>query len=216
MTSRGLEEQETIACSTLRTTTSSEVLAEDLRQFTRSPHPYHRSRRLGSRTPSEQGDRLQLLSFSKASRTPSDSGTEADDESTGILRGLPAPPVRPHKGLRAGENGAGDSDTWLPSLQPWPSFVRSTRGSRGSSEEEADGKYAEKSRSSRRRRVEILRRLMETALLLSVGAVVLLQRDARLRAWAWRKGKAIIRCPMCSAHDILICFKSSQPMDSCF
>ncbi|KAJ5681945.1 uncharacterized protein N7477_001885 [Penicillium maclennaniae] len=196
MTSRGPEEQETIACSTLGTATSSEVLAEDLRQFTRSPHPYHRSRRLGSRTPSEQGDRLHLLSFSKASRTSSESGTEADDESTGILKGLPAPPVRPHKGLRAAGNGALDSDTWLPSLKPWPSFVRSTRGSRGSSEEEADGNIAEKSRSRRRRRVEILRRLMETALLLSVGGVVLLQRDARLLAWAWRKGKAVNRHSM--------------------
>jgi hypothetical protein len=194
MNSRGPEEQETIACtSTLGTATSSEVLAEDLRQFTRSPHPYHRSRRLGSRTPSEHGDRLQPLSYSKASRTPSDSGTEADDESTGILRGLPAPPVRPRKGLRAGGNGTGDSDTWLPSLQPWPSFVRSaTRGLKGSSEEEADGKAAERSRTRRRRRVEILRRLLETALLLSVGAVVLIQKDARSLAWTWRKGRKFL------------------------
>lgn len=195
MNSRGPEDQETIACSTLGTATSSEVLADDLRQFSRSPHPYHRNRRFGSQTPSEQGDRLQPLSYSKASRTPSDSGTEADDESTGILRGLPAPPVRPRKGLRAGGTGVGDSDAWLPTLQPWPSFVRSTRGSRGSSrgssEDEANGRFAEKSRATRKRRVEILRRLMETILLLSVGAVVLLQRDARLLAWAWRKGKTI-------------------------
>src|SRR3954451_14065609 len=85
--------------------------AENLRQFNRSPHPYHRSQRIGSHTPSEYGDHLHPLSYSRSSRTPSDSGTEADDESTGILRGLPAPPLRPHKGLRSGEG-----DPWLPSL----------------------------------------------------------------------------------------------------
>lgn len=217
MNPRGPEEQKPIACSsTLGTATSSEVLAEDLRQFTRSPHPYHRSRRLWSRTPSEQGDRLQLPSYSKASRTPSDSGTEADDESTGILRGLPAPPVRPHKGLRAGGYGAGDSDAWLPSLQPWPSLVRSsTRGSRGSSGEEAGGKAAERTRIKRRARVEILRRLLETALLLSVGVVVLLQRDAHSLAWAWRKGENITGHWLSSAYDILTYFQSSPPMVSC-
>jgi len=208
MNSLGPEEQETIACSsTSGTATSSEVLAEDLRQFTRSPHPYHRSRRLLSRTPSEHGDRLQPLSYSKASRTPSDSGTEADDESTGILRGLPAPPVRPRKGLRADGNGTGNSDAWLPSLQPWPSFVRSAiRPSRGSSEEGADGKAIERTRIRRRRRVEILRRLLETALLLSVGIVVLLQRDARSLAWAWRKGR-ITGC--LTYNEILTCSQNS-------
>ncbi|KAJ5891540.1 uncharacterized protein N7473_007768 [Penicillium subrubescens] len=187
---RGYEEQEAIPRS--RTPASnSEVIAEDLRQFTRSPHPYHRSnnRRLGSRTPSEHGDRLQPLSaYSKSSRTPSDSGTEADDESTGILRGLPAPPVRPRKGLRSGANGSLDTDAWLPTLQPWPSFVRQTlRASRRSSSEETEDRFAEGKHMRRQRRVEILRRLMETALLLSVGAVVLVQEDARSIAWAWRK-----------------------------
>lgn len=186
--SRGLEQQEAISRSSTPAL-SYELIAEDLRQFARSPHPYHRSRRLGSRTPSEQGDRLRLLSYySKSSRTPSDSGTEADDESTGILRGLPAPPLRPSKGLRSGGNGIVDSDTWLPTLQPWTTFVRPTaQGPRWSSEDEV-GEAAEGKQLSRRRRVEILRRLLETAILLSVGAVVLLQREARSLAWAWRKG----------------------------
>ncbi|KAJ5090846.1 hypothetical protein N7532_009530 [Penicillium argentinense] len=183
--SRGYEE-EAIARSS--TPANSELIVEDLRQFNRSPHPYHRSRQLGSCTPSEQGDRLQPLSYSKASRTPSDSGTEADDESTGILRGLPAPPLRPRKGLRSGTNGVIDGDGWLPSLQPWPSFVRrSSRGPRRSSEEEAEEEALKTQRLRQQRRVEVLRRLMETALFLSVGVVVLLQRDARSLAWAWRK-----------------------------
>lgn len=190
--SRGPDQQEAITRSSTPAV-SSELIAEDLRQFTRSPHPYHRSRPPASRTPSDQGDRLRPHSYySKSSRTPSDSGTEADDESTGILRGLPAPPVRPRKGLRTGGNTIVDSDTWLPTLQPWTTFVRPTaRGSRQSSEDEL-GKAAEERRLRRRRRVEILRRLMETVLLLSVGAVVLLQREARSLAWAWRKGTIIL------------------------
>lgn len=188
---RGLEEQEAIPRSSTPAS-NSDVIAEDLRHFTRSPHPYHRSNRPPiSRTPSERSDRLQPLStYSKSSRTPSDSGTEADDESTGILRGLPAPPARPRKGLRCGVNGTLDTDAWLPTLQPWPSFVRQTsRASRRSSSEETDYESTERKHVRRQRRVEILRRLMETALLVSVGGVVLLQGDARSIAWAWRKGR---------------------------
>lgn len=188
--SRGTEEPEAISRSSTPAL-SSELIAEDLRHFNRSPHPYHRSRRVGSRTPSDQGDRLRPHSYySKSSRTPSDSGTEADDESTGILRGLPAPPVRPRKGLRLGGSSVGDSETWLPTLQPWTTFVRPTaRGSRRSSEDEV-GKAAEERKLKRRRRVEVLRRLLESALLLSVGVVVLLQREARSLAWGWRKGSS--------------------------
>ncbi|KAJ5669181.1 hypothetical protein N7462_010251 [Penicillium macrosclerotiorum] len=194
---RGHEDQAAIPRSSTPAT-NSDVIAEDLRQFNRSPHPYHRSKRLGSRTPSEYGDRLQPLSYySKSSRTPSDSGTEADDESTGILRGLPAPPLRPRKGLRSGGLGGLDGDAWLPTLQPWPSFVRQTaRGLRRSSEEDLEGKVAADQCMSHRRRVEILRRLMETALLLSVGAVVLFQKDSRSLAWTWSKELA--------AHGLLL------------
>lgn len=181
--SRGPEEQEASSRSSTPAV-SFKLIAEDLRQLNRSPHPLP-----GSRTPSEQGDLLRPLSYySKSSRTPSDSGTEADDESTGILRGLPAPPIRPRKGLRSGAAGGVDSDTWLPTLQPWTTFVRPTaRGSRRSSEDEL-GKAAEERHLSRRRRVEILRRSLETALLLSVGTVALLQKEARSLAWSWRKG----------------------------
>lgn len=190
--SRGQEEHAAVSRSSTLAT-PPDAIADSLRQFTRSPHPYHRSRRAASRTPSEQGDRLHPHSYSKSSRTPSDSGTEADDESTGILRGLPAPPLRPRKGLRSGGNGATDTDGWFPNLQPWPSFVhQNPRGSRRSSEEEAEGDAIEAQKQRRKTRIEVLRRLLETAILLSVGGVVLLQREARFLAWAWRKGMAIL------------------------
>ncbi|KAJ6152865.1 hypothetical protein N7497_007184 [Penicillium chrysogenum] len=188
MSSPWKEEQE--ATPRISTPLSPEAFAEDLRLFNRSPHPYHRSRRLGSCTPSEQGDRLHpLSSYSRSSRTTSDSGTEADDESTGILRGLPAPPLRPRKGLRSGGVGPTDLNDWLPSLQPWPSFVRPMlRTSRRSSEEELEEEaFEERLRFRRQRRVEVLRRLLEVALLLSVGGVVLYQDGARSLAREWRK-----------------------------
>lgn len=177
------EEQATPRSST---PLSPEAFTEDLRLFNRSPHPYHRSRCVGSNTPSEHGDRLHpLSSHSRSSRTTSDSGTEADDESTGILRGLPAPPLRPRKGLRSS-----DSDTWLSSLQPWPSLVRPAfRSSRRSSEEELEEEaFEERQRFRQKRRVEVLRRLLEATLLLSVGGVVLYQDGARSLAWEWRTG----------------------------
>ena len=46
----------------------------------------------------------------------------------------------------------------------------------------------ERERLIRKRFVEILRRLSETALLMSVGGVVMLREDARALAWAWKKG----------------------------
>lgn len=183
--------------------------AENLRQFNRSPHPYHRSQRIGSRTPSEYGDHLHPLSYSRSSRTPSDSGTEADDESTGILRGLPAPPLRPHKGLRSGEG-----DPWLPSLRPWPSFARPVlRASRRSSDEEMEEEAFEaKMKFRRTRRVEVLRRLLEAALLMSVGVVVLYQVGARSLAWTWRKGTR--KCYDHIKREILIDLQRLLPMVS--
>ncbi|RAH51470.1 putative phosphatidate cytidylyltransferase [Aspergillus brunneoviolaceus CBS 621.78] len=156
---------------------------DNLRHFSRSPHPYTRP---GSSLPVDPGDRAKP---SRWPRTSSDSGTEADDESTGLLRGLPAPPLRPRKGLRSSIHGAGEIDQWLPILRPWPSITRSTsRSSRRSSGEDAEVGPAElREQEYRRKRVAILQRLLETALLLSVGVVVLGQESVRVAAWAWKK-----------------------------
>ncbi|KAJ0294229.1 hypothetical protein CBS470a_000861 [Colletotrichum nupharicola] len=101
---------------------------DELRTLSRSPHPYHHlntelphpahrivyrpsnptstppkdSSAESSRTPSP------FPSFTKDSSQGSDSGTEADDEH--FLKGLPAPKVRLHKGLRGrNENISGAS-----------------------------------------------------------------------------------------------------------
>ncbi|KAL4928851.1 uncharacterized protein BDV17DRAFT_298376 [Aspergillus undulatus] len=138
----------------------------DLRALSRSPHPYHRT-----------------------TRTSSDSGTEADDESTGLLKGLPVPPLR----SRRAWNGVSETDVWLPGLglQRWPSLARSTsRSSRRSSNGVAGDQediLELKNKIKFKRRIEIIRRAFETALLFSVGGVVLMQPGVRQRAWGWRK-----------------------------
>lgn len=164
-----------------------------LRHLSRSPHPYHRT---GSRNPEsllvpEPGDRSWP-------RTSSDSGTEADDESNGILKGLPAPPLRPRKGLRAGRPASDEYD-WLPLLPPWTAFARSTSSSR-SSEGEAEVNAVEaREKLSRKRRAEVLRRLAEIGLSVSVCVVVLLRERTRLLAWDWGNGMSwlIVSCRVC-------------------
>ena len=166
-----------------------------LRPFSRSPHPYHRKSASTSK-PSEPSAPEQRPSSSSThlapprwSRTSSDSGTEADDESTGILKGLPAPPVRPRKGLRAEDA----EDPWLSAL-PFLARAIARRSPRGSGEETGTGTgngnklTKARGRLNREKRVEVLRRLLEVALLVSVGAVVVRPEDVRSLAWAWRKG----------------------------
>lgn len=170
-----------------------------LRPFSRSPHPYHRKSASTSK-PSEPSAAEQRPSSSSThlapprwSRTSSDSGTEADDESTGILKGLPAPPVRPRKGLRAEDA----EDPWLSAL-PFLARAIARRSPRGSGEETGTGTGTgtgngnkltkARGRLNREKRVEVLRRLLEVALLVSVGAVVVRPEDVRSLAWAWRKG----------------------------
>ncbi|GKZ25254.1 hypothetical protein AbraIFM66951_003872 [Aspergillus brasiliensis] len=161
-------------------------LSDTPRQPSRSPHPYRRKGSHSSSLPADTGDRSTRLHWP---RTSSDSGTEADDESTGILRGLPAAPLRPRKGLRSGRHAVGEEDQWFPLLRPWPSITRSTsRSSRRSSGEEAEASVTGlREQEARKRRIGVLQRLLEAALLLSVGGVVLGQENTRAIAWAWRK-----------------------------
>lgn len=128
-------------------------------------------------------------------RASSESGTEADDESTGLLKGLPAPPARPsRKGLRS-TSGRDDPLLWLQHETPrsWSLFVRSParqpkRSSSDESMRDSDTYSTVRGVIARRKRNEILRRGTETALLVSVGLIVLLQEDARSCAFQWHKG----------------------------
>lgn len=152
--------------------------SDSFRNLSRSPHPYNRrgsklAEADGFPTTNEESFQQQW-GRRRTPRTSSDSGTEADDESTGLLKGLPAPPARPRKGLRGIREHDGSPDSTSAQDQSWLS-QRGTRSrnNAGGSAGKMDAETAEVSRRiARRRRVEILRRLSETSLLLTVGLIV--------------------------------------------
>jgi hypothetical protein len=182
-----------------------------LRRLSRSPHPYFRQKfelthgsetllspapptqlQLPSTRPEDEdeqnGTRPQSRSYRES--TNSDSGTEADDEH--FLKGLPAPKLRPHKGLRGVEGSLSSSPSPLLSpaiLDEDPAKVRSylRRASAIILDEGEVRKAAEKLRH--RRRVETLRRATEGAILLLVGSILCLDLDVRKLLRLWRRGK---------------------------
>lgn len=168
--------------STAATATQTPTPNSDLRPFSRSPHPYHR-------TGHGETERPRHPAWS---RTSSDSGTEADDESTGVLKGLPAPPIRPRKGLRAVEDG--ESWVLVPGLR---SLARArARGQKDVARAAGGGGGGGNKGISQGRRVEVMRRVLEVALVASVGAVVVRPVDVRVVAWVWRKGMYSWCCAM--------------------
>lgn len=174
----------------------------------RSPHPYHRRqaelRSLNQSSESSSNDFIQPSALTssksgsdrdqtisndddartrrKSSRTPSDSGTEADDEGYSFVRALPAPPMRPRKGLR--DLGGNGFDGGVSPLLT-PSQVDEERRKLlaeyfKSSKEEFDGPSPtdEEARTARqkylkRRRAELIRRTTETGLLVVTGLMVI-------------------------------------------
>lgn len=128
----------------------------------------------------------------RSSTSPSDSATEADDESGGVLRGLPAPPLRLRKGIKD-SRGLGN---WSPLLTPtyldenerkfsmeWQSRRRESLQSPILTDEERSRVQV---KFTRRRRAEFLRRLSETVLLGSVGCIACGRESESLcRTW-WR------------------------------
>ncbi|KAI4150945.1 MAG: hypothetical protein LQ341_001008 [Variospora aurantia] len=113
----------------------------------------------------------------KDSSSPSESGTEADDESGPLLRGLPAPPARLRKGLK-GETALGTTSPLLT-----PSYLddekrrqvveaqlqrRASLQSHTSTDEET---LRIREKFKKRRRAELLRRTTETLLFFGVGGL---------------------------------------------
>lgn len=162
----------------------------------RSPHPYHRRKgtitdaALITRSTSFQGNKLPLITgldrqeghnLSRDERhrstSPSDSGTEADDESGVVLKSLPAPPIRWRKGLRTFDGKETASPLLTPSylddedkrLAVECELNLHTKLRSPSLTDEGNIKIREK--FSQRRRAELLRRISETALLGFVGLV---------------------------------------------
>ncbi|KAL8784700.1 MAG: hypothetical protein Q9213_003796 [Squamulea squamosa] len=113
----------------------------------------------------------------KDSASPSDSGSEADDERGPLLKSLPAPPARLRKGLK------NESAVGTPSPLLTPSYLddekrreafeasfkrRASLQSHTSTDEET---LTIRDKFRRRRRAELFRRITETILLFCVGCI---------------------------------------------
>ena len=162
---------------------------EGLRVLSRSPHPYHRQKfellepsdRLVYRPPAaaaavapastaksgtaEDGD---LRRFTKESTPSSDSGTEADDEH--ILKRLPAPKAKLHKGLRGKDELL--SGTSTPVLSPNGYEEGDLRTMPLGLKGDLFGQDQRVSADRARLRKEIVRRVTELLLLICQGGIV--------------------------------------------
>jgi hypothetical protein len=193
---------------------------EALEMFRRTPHPYlrhkHEIRRF---SPTRQAPRLDatrnrssLLNStipdadgrkwrkaSSRSQSPSESGTEADDEGYTFVKALPPAPLRLHKGLREPDaQGRGGLSPLLTPTQIddegrkysngyFTDKKRSTRkGGISVTDEEA---RAARQKYLQRRRNELLRRTTETALLAGIGALAVSGCNCWARLLGWHRGE---------------------------
>jgi hypothetical protein len=151
-----------------------------------------------SRTISDADGRKRRKTSSR-SQSPSESGTEADDEGYSFVRALPPPPLRPHKGLR--ETGGSGHGALSPLLTPTQIddegrkfsdeyFNNKKRANRKGEPSFTD----EEARSARqkylkRRRNELVRRTTETALLAGIGILAVSGCSCWQSLLAWHSGK---------------------------
>lgn len=154
---------------------------ERTRSLARSPHPYHRRGASLHSMQLETGEEQQPSHQNKGQSTSNsscESGTEADDERGRFLRSLPAPPWRPHKGLR---NAPFEDPTPQPSPLGSPPAEELNDGEHPL---QADGRgrifpvdgvsdvHIIREKYTKRKFSEVTRRITETLLFFTVGLVV--------------------------------------------
>ena len=192
---------------------------EDVQLFRRSPHPYLRHRdeirgqspsgagalgSLGPRNvvPSTRIGKESAKRREAVSQSPSESGTEADDEGCNLVKALPAPPLRPHKGLRTArplEAGAWASPLLTPTQiddeggKFSDEFANGgNRGKRkGSVYPTDDEARAAKQKYLQRRRNELVRRATETALLAGIGILAVQGCECWSQLLSWHRGQTL-------------------------
>jgi hypothetical protein len=191
----------------------------DLEQFRRSPHPYLRHKdEIQRRSPdtarvgppqSHPNPRPSSNTISDddgmkrrktESQTPSESGTEADDEGYTLVKALPAPPLRPHKGLYISQVSGIEGAT-SPLLTPTQIddegrklsegyFVSNKRNKpRGDACQTDEEARAAKQRYLQRRRNELVRRTTETALLAGIGVLAVQGCGCWGKLLGWHRGQ---------------------------
>lgn len=140
----------------------------------------------------------------KLSSSPSDSGTEADDERGAFLTGLPAPPLRPRKGLK---DGYGTSSPLLT-----PSYLDDAtrkaisgddwrlQASVQSQVSTGDEGTKLREKYKKKRRAELARRITETLLL---GVVVYISTGKAFRLVAFpRPGDPVYAIASEAGHPL--------------
>ena len=164
--------------------TSREIHNQHNLTLSRTPRPYHlRGDSLTGTQPwPVDTDSRKVIqepvSPSKPSRSESsDSGTEADDEKGPFLKGLPAPALRPHKGLRGSTPSNLTPAASPPSTPPAfvegqePRFFEPAQKDERRSPQNKKQLKDYKAYKDRKRR-EIVRRCAETLLLYGIGLTV--------------------------------------------
>ena len=178
---------------------SSNLTLSRSERLSRSPHPYHRHhhdikqdgdipangsptlalRRIN--TPPQALDNFSPTTYfdadhrkrRKDSTSPSDSGTEADDEKGAFLTGLPAPPLRPRKGLKEGYGTSSPllTPSYLDDATRRSAFEAETRrrASWQSNTSIDDETTMLREKFTRKRRAELIRRITEIILIGVVG-----------------------------------------------
>jgi len=179
------------------------------RRLSRSPHPYHRqqseipyaSERFNSNGPTqapvlntdhEDQEQKRPVSQRYKETMDSESGTEADDEH--FLKGLPAPKLRPHKGLRGTDASLSSSPS--PLMSPGilsedqthvSRILRKTSAAIAALDEEETRALATK--IHKRRVAEIVRRSTEAGILLLLVGFLCISSGVRDLLWKWKSGK---------------------------
>lgn len=162
---------------------SQEIHSQHNLTLARTPRPYHLRGDSLTTTQPRAGDSGSSavngsLPASRLSRSgSSDSGTEADDEKGPFLRGLPAPALRLHKGLRGSTPANLTPATSPPSTPPAflegeePRFfepaVKNGKKPQGSKRQVRDYEAYQD-----RKQREVVRRLTETFLLCGISLLV--------------------------------------------
>lgn len=172
---------------------------QELRLLSRSPHPYHR---LNSELlePSQAFAAVSTKSGSEGvrsrSRYPYDShdtslssasGTEADDEH--FLKGLPAP-KRHHKGVR----GLNEVSSGTSSPMPSPSTTRpdEQKYQLNANKQALPTPTPQVPTETLKRRKEVVRRLVEIAILGGLCASVLSNHDVQKVLRIWKRGRSTL------------------------
>ena len=164
--------------------TSQEIHDQHNLTGSRSPRPYYlKGDSLSTRQPwaSDAGANAvcngRVASPRPSRSDSSDSGTEADDEKASFLRGLPAPALRSHKGLR-GSTPANLTPAASPPSTP-PAFVQGQQPPFFEPAQKDEKRSQQMRKQARdyqaykvRKQREIVRRGTETLLLYGIGLIV--------------------------------------------